>query len=391
MEETPHPNRAPFCIDSTDGRIIIPVRINDTIIANMFFDTGAAYSFTLDSTFFFTNSLNTNLSIPKKQRVAIPFHNKFNVPVLVYKNTASATIGETVINHNEVVVMDLHSHIDTTTNGVFSIPKDDTTHVWELNFDKNYLEIHHYENFQMPEECICLPLYPPNLVPYSFDNDFYIKIPLQIVCNEDTLISDYVYEIDTGTFSDMIIPPQTPEAAYFEKNWDNRWRYTNDDIIDKENIVQATAWDTVKIDTLKIFTSDMILHKKKCIGLNFLKRFNVFFDMHSQQIGLQPISYKRYRFNRKVLYYYVDTIPTPAGNYKINYIPHFKANYYETAGLRVGDEIVLWHGYPYGDIVKGKIDLREIVKETDTLIYDIIRDRQPMKIMVPLPADDKNR
>jgi predicted aspartyl protease len=393
IEEMPHPNRLPFCIDSTGGSIIVPVKINDTIIANMFFDTGAP-PFILDSTFFFTNNLNANLSIPKMKRITVPFHNKFNVPVLVYKDTSSATIGETDVNHNEMVIINSRSYMDATTNGVFSIPEDDTTHVWELNFDKNYLEIHHYENFQMPEECICLPLYPTNLIPYSLSHEFYIKMPLKIICNEDTLASDHVYMIDTGAFSDIIIPPQAPEAVYFEKNWDNRWRtYYRDGVtIYKENIVQAMTWDTVKIDTLKIYTSDRILHKKKYIGLNFLKRFNVFFDRHHRQICLQPISsYKRYASGLYTLYYYVDTIPTPGGNYKINYIPHFRANYYEAAGLRVGDEIVLWHGYPYGDIVKGKIDLREIYKEKeiDTLVYDIIRGGDSLQILIPVPPKDK--
>ena len=153
----------------------------------------------------------------------------------------------------------------------------------------------------------------------------------------------------------------------------------------QRNIVQAVAWNDFVIDSLHLYTFYQG-HDLKNIGLNFLKRFNVFFDMRKRQIGLQPIKYERLSLQSKVFYYSVDTRPTQAGNYRINSIGDYKTNHYKTAGLQVGDEIVTVNGIPYKDYKKtmtGEIEYSEQLKHSNYLTFEIIRKGKRMMIVVP--------
>ena len=52
---TENPNRVYFTIDPYDRKILVPFLLNDSIKANLFFDTGAGYSLTLDANFIEVN------------------------------------------------------------------------------------------------------------------------------------------------------------------------------------------------------------------------------------------------------------------------------------------------------------------------------------------------
>jgi hypothetical protein len=265
--------------------------------------------------------------------------------------------------------------------GIFNMPATDTTHVWELNFEKNYLEIHPADNFQMPASCIVSPIIEAPNAKYG------IQIPLQIISGKDTLISNEMYMIDTGnSYLDIIVTPPA-KAIEFLNQYNNDLWFTFGSNYIRRHIVKAIAWHTVPVDTLKIYTLDRI-RGFQFVGNNFLKRFNVFFDLSKKQIGLQPITYQRLitPYSR-VFHYSFDDRPTRRGHYTINCIGNFQANYYQAAGLQVGDEIVAVNNISYQQIVDDEVDYAEIRENSDTLIYDIVRKGKPMKIPVIV---DKN-
>ncbi|EXZ22777.1 hypothetical protein M086_3476, partial [Bacteroides fragilis str. S13 L11] len=41
-------------------------------------------------------------------------------------------------------------YMNSSSEGMFNIPPNDTMHVWELNFEHNYMEIHLAQNYRMP-------------------------------------------------------------------------------------------------------------------------------------------------------------------------------------------------------------------------------------------------
>ncbi len=175
-----HPNRVYFCLDTTDGHIVIPVYVNDTVAATVLFDTGAAPGFILDSAFVKTHYLTPAVA-PEKEDVHIPFVYEKKVLSLQYHCPMPLKIGNTVVNNSVLNVFDLSQGGLHAVDGVVTIPSEDTVHIWEVNFEKNYLEIHDSRHFQMPENCRWHPLIYMN-------NACLIEMPLQIIHSGDTLL-----------------------------------------------------------------------------------------------------------------------------------------------------------------------------------------------------------
>jgi hypothetical protein len=381
MDMARNKNRLYFSIDSLGHGIIIPLQINDSIIANLVFDTGGGGDIVLDSAFCAANHLAPNTHHEKRMMPYPLVKRELDIPTLRYYTSLPIKIGKTTVYYSTLDVQRLPWNRNTTIDGYFSIPPADTSHVWELNFEDNYIEVHDINHFQMPKECIMASL--AKEIPY-----YYIHIPLQIVCNNDTLHSNYMYMMDTGNpYAEILWLSPVPEIEVLSEQEDFKL-YTYMGLSSWQNTVKATAWNSLIIDTLKthlFVVSPEYYEGFHNIGLNFLKRFNVFFDLKNWQIGLHPIAYKRIEApNEGITYYFVDTVPTLNGHYRINYMPAFKKNYYQAAGLREGDEIVLWNGHPYSDILHGKIT----TDAEDSVVYHIIRDGQPMKIVVPILIDD---
>jgi S1-C subfamily serine protease len=139
------------------------------------------------------------------------------------------------------------------------------------------------------------------------------------------------------------------------------------------------------MDSLRIYTSDRATGYKYMVGFNFLKRFNVFFDLKNQQIGLLPIKFERVVNPGWRVFHYFSPL-TPQGTGKITVMGDYKKNYFKTAGLQVGDEIVRVNDSLYKNIMNDYA-LNTRLLSSDTLYFDILRKGQPMRIAVPV---DKN-
>ncbi len=143
-------------------------------------------------------------------------------------------------------------------------------------------------------------------------------------------------------------------------------------------------FDSYKIDSLRIYTNNFSnrINHKYFIGLNFLKRFNVFFDMKNRVLGLQPIN----KFNRIVnpnyARFYLSTNITPQGKIIVKEIGNYKDNCYKTAGFRTGDEILRVNGELPKDLFNGELI-------DDILVYDILRNGQPKQIVVHVDENAK--
>jgi hypothetical protein len=376
--EEQYPNRLYFSINSSTNKIIVPVHLNDSIVANLMFDTGVAAGLILDSTFFFTYC-----PLPHVQPVK--FQADFSLvgtilSGLTYHINTLAKIGQTIERYDSLSVLNLQKVLNNIpVNGIFSIPTTDTSHVWELNFENNYLEIHPAEDFQLPAACILSPIVE------AYHEKYCMQIPLQLIYGNDTLQTDGVYIIDTGNFYNDVILTPPAEAIDFLNGYDNDIWFAFGKNGIQRNIVQAIAWNDFAIDTLHLYT----FYQRegfRNIGINFLKRFNVFFDLRKRQIGLQPIKYARLAQFSEVFHYSIDSRPTQAGNYRINSMGDYKTNYYRTAGLQVGDEIVSVNGIPYKNYKKtmhGEITYSDLPAQSNFLIYEIIRSGKRIMIAVP--------
>ena len=161
-------------------------------------------------------------------------------------------------------------------DGVFSIPKNDTTHVWELNFDHNYLEIHPAADFNIPENCFLIEMVKDKSRPYPIQ----IELPFLVNhSNGDTLSLDRVYTFDTGMPYDIALMHKAKEMDFFNRKDDAVWIGLDSyHAYYKYHIVNATLFDDFVLDSLRIYTFDRpnAIKSDYLIGQNFLKRFNVF-------------------------------------------------------------------------------------------------------------------
>jgi len=399
-KNNPHPNRVYFSIDPADRKILIPVQLNDSLKANMVFDTGCSEgTFSLDSLLIVQNpclipKVRPDTSLGGSGWVSEKYLN------LEYKNiNKKVKIGNTNLTFKNLQILNWKTPTkNDEIEGLFSIPKNDTTHVWELNFEHNYLEIHSIENFKIPTNCLLCPM----MLGYNF---YAIQIPMQITCaNGDTLITNHIYLMDSAMPRDIaLICPY--ELEFFNKQADAVWTRDMNWYVRWYN-VKAKIFNKWDIDSLRIYTFDnSALPARTClIGLNFLKHFNVFYDLKNKQIGLQPIK----NFQRIVSPYYkrfhYKTIQTSDGKNIVTKVADYSANYLMIAGLKEGDEIIAVNGLPYNNysseflkynqdsILNAQLN-KDITCEdwhffrADTLVYDIIRQGKPMKIVVPV---DKN-
>jgi hypothetical protein len=286
-------------------------------------------------------------------------------------------IGNTSLIYNTIDVMNWRKAWQTDdSDGLFNIPQNDTTHVWELNFENSYLEIHSTEKFKMPNDCL---LYPMEKLKENIG--FFIQMSMQITYSDgDTLTINSLYNIDTGIPEDVALVYPMKEIEFFNKKEDAVWTQYNY-WYHRYYTISATLSNSFALDSLRIYTYDkqMVTSGANFIGLNFLKRFNVFFDMKNKQIGLQPIKNFQRIVNPGIKRFHFTGKSNSEGNFIITKMADYPKNFYKTAGLREGDVIIAENGYSLKTMTPQQSS--EII-ESDTIVFDIIRDEKPLKIVM---------
>jgi hypothetical protein len=378
---TDNSNRVYFTINPANRTITVPLLLNDSITANMIFDTGG--SFILDSLLVAAHpSLSHGIISAVYQTGTAWSDSSLYTSSLRYNNdTTTIKVGSTILTDKSKNIENWRKVMQNDdSDGLFNIPTEDTTHVWELNFEYNYLEINAVKDFKMPRNCILCPM---------MEENFNIQIPMQITCSDgDTITINGTFFIDTGMAWDMaFLHPDKKESEFFNKRDDAIWTQYLDEY-NRHYTVSATLFDDFSVDSLRIYTfsNPFKVGAKYLIGQNFLKRFNVFFDMKNRQIGLQPIKNFRRIVNPNHRRFHFSTDKTPEGKFIVKTVADYRDNYYKTAGMQEGDEIIAVNDMPYKDIsFKEKSEFYT----KDTLIYDIIRNGSLLKIVVPVNKDEE--
>ncbi|RHO69238.1 hypothetical protein DW082_10590 [Alistipes sp. AF48-12] len=386
-------SRRTYFFEKEKRVIIIPVAFNDTITGRFLFDTGATNGYLiLDSSFCATHPLPAWSDKP--DHVYFSPHTGWatsespSFRQAIHKKPTRAAISNVDLVYNYLHIRNQKYGSAEDLQGTVGFPDNDSTHVWELNFEHNYLEIHEAEKFRRPADCYWLPFVNER----GSMNTVHIQFPLTVKsATGDTVTIDYPYLIDTGMAQDFVLLPSAKEIEFFRKRedavlinrghgGDYRSRYD----------VNAIAFDGFKIDSMRIYTDEfatqLSAYARGIIGLNFLKRFNVFFDFDSRQVGLQPIRNFSRIFNNFSGRFYFSVDTTLDGRRIVTMMPDYvKNNHYKEAGLQKGDEIVAINGFTLKDL---SFDNAVKIKESLTRKLDIVRDGKPMKITVRLDEDD---
>ena len=376
--------RAHFTIDPLDRKIVLPVLFNDSIVANLVFDSVASLgSFIVDSSFCSAPpSILSNLSTDTFAPYGCAW-SVLRMPASMYTIVPTIKVGNANLIYDKMLVYNLRDYMGgTQLDGVFNSPQNDTVNIWEFNFKHHYMAIHSFQDFIMPENCI--------LIPFVRGNDksslFYVNLPLNIRCADgDTLMLTHTYLVDTGMPQDIALMAQASELSFFSKKKNAVWTQAPSGYYSHHN-VNATLFGGIQLDSLRIYIFDQP-NQVPCdylIGLNFLKRFIVFFDMNSQRLGLRPIkNYERVVNPRKKLFHMSSSMKIH-GKIIITKIADYEGNYVKESGLLEGDEIIAINEIPIKMI---SMEEDAELSRQDTLIYDIVRQGESYKIPVVI---DKN-
>lgn len=363
-------NRVYFEINPENRNITLPIQLNDSITANLLFDT----SFILDSGFCVNHPSLIPASQPKLSRIGSAWSYYGGTALEYFDDIPGVKLGNVDLEQfDRLKVGDWKRSFGQTSDGMISFPENDTTNVWEFNFEHNYVEIHS-ENFEIPENSFVTPLLP----------GYHIQLPLKITHADGGLITlNEPFFIDFGMPQDIALMHLAKELEFFNRKEDAVWtersvpggyhRYYE---------VDAVMFDSFQMDSIRIYTFDHPtgITTNYLVGLNFLKRFNLFFDMKNRKVGLEPIGNYQRVVNPHGRRFHFSTYLTPDGRWKVRKVAEYPGNYYKKAGLREEDELITVNDIPMGDIMnKGN---PEIIY--DTLVFDILRGSERLEIVVPI-------
>ena len=288
IADTSLDKRIPFTINS-DGTILCKMNVNDSIAGEFDFDTGAD-ALLIDSSFWYSHY---------PDRKGLPY-DPINLSFM-FRSVRTE-------QHNELISFNYKTNKFTfnrfytanikflnSSNGSLTIPLNDTIHIWEFNFEDNYIQIHDEFTFN-PNKQITVPL--KRKINEKGYQEFLIDLPLKVICENDTLISNTEYKLDLGSQYDIFYHRKSQREVQFLEKYGQ-----NTPIIQggaftgriRRNIVKCIVFDNYIVDSLRIYNSEVNLIRGnekdglKTIGLNFLKRFNLFFDLKNNRITFVPI------------------------------------------------------------------------------------------------------
>lgn len=387
-------NRSYFTIEGV--KMVVPVQLNDSVKAKLFFDSGAGLlyceeSIVLDTSIVSKNPTWTQNSIRETSRFGSDW-SQIRMRAIFYDSLhLKLKLGNTDIVYSGICATSYKNRYRLGRigdEGMFNVPKNDTTHIWELNFENNYMEVHPADSYNLPSDCLVFPLEGTEA-----SSPFFVTLPLKLrFPDNDTLTIHRKFYIDSGVACEVFLLSEAPEKECLDRRKDAVWlpywkgkggrngyrRYYT---------ATATLCDAFTLDSLRVYTLD---YKRavSCpyyVGLNFLKRFNCFFDMKNKRLGLQPHRNFHRAVDPLVRRFYYSTQKSRDGRFVVDYVADYQGNYYQEAGLQAGDEIVSIVGVPYGELT---LETARLLYKLDSLAVDIVRNGKPQTLWVKLNPNE---
>lgn len=374
-------------------KLLIPVTLQDSIPARFVFDTGIGGTPFLDSALVSQYPSLVPEDIPSQESVSCSAWN----PTYTTKSTSyyaplKLKLGESSMDFGNWGVGSYRKLFnENEVDGMTGIPSADSTKVWGLNFEDNYITIQEADSFEMPKEYMQFPM---KVVTYPAEGmTFHVNLPLKVQTSDgDTVTIHRDFFVDTGAWNDIILMSEASELAFFDNKKDAVWIATPYNALYTRNHEVKVSLGEYEDDSFCVTTYD---HKHKTtvsssylIGLNFLKHFNVYFDFQRKVMGLKPIPNFERIIDKHARRYHVGfniEIMTKQQRFIVETIADNKENNYYTAGLRVGDEIISANGILWKDITP---EQRETLYQGDSIRFNIIRNGRNMEIPVPVNKNE---
>lgn len=326
----------PFSFTPERRLISVPLTIKG-IDGNFLFDTGSGIVLAIDTLYAKKIEPFDNVCLQRPVWDSGAFASFSDFKINYYQGLLNVKIGNHSFEQEHFSVGNYRKELDIAEfDGVFSLPNRDSVNVWEVNFQENYITIIPYDDFQMDSQLIKLPLKWDNrgMISTSFPISIQQRKGESLQCSND-------YLIDTGSISDITFMPDTKEAIILNEHKDSAFWLWNRHFWE----ASLNVCDKDQLDSARVYVYDLPSKTpyKRIIGLNFLKRFIVFFDLKNNYIYLKPIhQFERLYQGLKPWGKYTESIRN--NRVVIDYIADYNDNPAKIAGLQVGDEIISING-----------------------------------------------
>ena len=378
-------------------KLLIPVTLQDSIPAKLVLDTGIGGSPLLDSTLVSRHPSLAPGDMPSQECVSSSAWNPaYFIKCILYSDPElkilKLKLGENPMNFGYWTVGNYRKLCnENDVDGITGIPSADSTKVWGLNFENNYITIEEADSFEMPKGYMQFPM---KVITYPEEGmTFHVNLPLKVQTSDGGTVTIHRdFFVDTGAWNDIILMSEASELAFFDNKKDAVWIATPYNGLYTRNHEVKVSLGEYEDDSFRVTTYD---HKHKTtvpssylIGLNFLKHFNVYFDFQRKVLGLKPIPNFERIIDKHARRYHMGfnmEIINKQQRFIVETIADNKENTYYTAGLRVGDEIISANGILLKDLTP---EQKETVYQEDSILFRIIRDGKNMEIPVPINKNE---
>ncbi len=327
--------KIPFSFAPARRLISLPVSIQG-IKANMLFDTGGG-TFSIDTTFAVKIAPYDSGTQHFEMHTGGGFSTGKISLVNIYKGLLNIKIGSHSYTEKYFSVGDYKKILDIKEfDGIFSLPNGDSLNIWKIDFEENYMSIFPADSFQVEEDFLMYPL--------KWDNAGKISasIPMEIRTGQGkTIRTSREFMIDTGSIADVTFLNGADEIKSLDEDKDSAYWLYNRHFWDATIKVN----DRIELDSSKVYVYHLPtkMDYQGIIGLNFLKHFNVYFDMKNEKMYLQPTSKFERITQGKKPWHQADN-RTKGKKTFIENIGDYKDNEAIKAGFKVGDEVISING-----------------------------------------------
>lgn len=327
--------KIPFTFAPERKLISVPVTIQG-VEGNLLFDTGA-YFLGLDTTFAAKIAPYDSIRSHREAYFGSDYAMGYKSLGHIYEGLLKMEIGNRRFGVEKFRVGDFHDFLQIPEfDGVFG-PKDfDSLYVFELNFEENYISIIPADSFQIDGKILTLPLR------MNESGFMFTTLPVTICTKQGVEVkSEEEYLIDTGSYADILFLYDTEEAKKLNMQndsayWLHYYHFWEGEI---------NVCNRFKLDSARVYVYDFPLtNSKRSLGMNFFKRFNVYFDLKNKQLYLKPIKKKFERIKWKKQPWGDLITVWKDDKLIIDYICDYQDNPAVKAGFRVGDEVISING-----------------------------------------------
>lgn len=357
--------KIPFTFTPQRRLMSVPVSIQG-VKGNLLFDTGSGPFLALDTTYAKRIEPFDSIERQGEGLTSGGFADFNSKDEKCYQGLLEVYIGSHRFEERHFSVADYRKIFEISEfDGMFAlpVPSRDSLSVWQLNFEDNYISFINADSFKVEDNYLELPLI------WDESKKIHTELPLEIYTKQGKVIKEKQrFLIDTGSIADVMFIKDTDEAKALDEYKDHAYWLYNRHFWD----AKIEVCDKVELDSARVYVYNLpvVMPYKRIIDLNFLKHFNVYFDLKNEKMYLQPISkFERITQGKKAwgkLY-----LENRGNKTFIGSIAEYKNNDAIKNGFRVGDEVLSINGIK--DIANISLEQLEKLRKEEVWNYVVKR------------------